>query len=276
MKSTKIYLLHVKKFTNQQVLLLLQDFFVMVKPEKQVIFEFFIIDGPLGAIVIAKSLKTLNKNVCLVTDENNKPIIEKAIEFSKLNIPLYVYPTGDDSIELSEKIIKEQSLDHVISIERIGPATDSHYYSMSGKDLTQYCGKTENLLKLAQEKNIKTTAIGDGGNELGMGKVYEKIKKFVNFGEKIACCLSADYVIIAGVSNWGGLAIASCLFQISKGNDLYQFLNTVEEESKLLEYIVKYGSIDGVTGKQEMSVDGFGYFDLHSKILEEIIKLNSK
>lgn len=245
----------------------------MILLVKQVNLLYFIVDGPLGAIVIAKALIALEKKVCMITDEKNKPIIEKAIEFSGFNIKLYVYPTGEESLELSEKIIKDQSLDHIISIERIGPGIDSHCYSMSGKDLTHHCGKTENLIKIAQKMNIKTTAIGDGGNELGMGKVYEKVKKFINHGEKIACSVAADYVIVVGVSNWGGLAISACLFKLSNEKDLFKFLYSVEDEVKLLDYIVKNGSIDGITGKQELSVDGFGYYDLHSKILEEIIKL---
>ena len=56
--------------------------------------------------------------------------------------------------------------------------------------------------------------IGDGGNELGMGKVLDRIVKDVPHGETIACVTAADYLITAGVSNWGGYALAVALYLI--------------------------------------------------------------
>ena len=65
------------------------------------------------------------------------------------------------------------------------------------------------------DDRIATSSIGDGGNELGMGKVQEKVAKFVRNGEVIACNVSSDYVINAGVSNWGGHALAVALYLLS-------------------------------------------------------------
>lgn len=218
---------------------------------------------------MAKALSHLGKKVSIVCDENNRPIVEKALQWSKLSSNLYVFPTGEDGWDLSEKIIDDEKIDHVMSIERIGPAIDHHYYSMMGRDLTEYVGKTEHLLLAAQKRGIKTTAIGDGGNELGMGKVYDRIVKHVKFGDKIACSVSADYVIIAGVSNWGGLAISSVLYLLSGQSNPLNFIYDLYEESQLLDFIVEAGSIDGTTGKQEASVDGFLYTDLHQGVLKE-------
>lgn len=40
--------------------------------------------------------------------------------------------------------------------------------------------------------------IGDGGNELGMGKLKEKVKNLMPKGDLIACDVSADYAITGG------------------------------------------------------------------------------
>lgn len=40
--------------------------------------------------------------------------------------------------------------------------------------------------------------IGDGGNELGMGKVKEALKKHIKNGDIIACDVEADFTIVAG------------------------------------------------------------------------------
>lgn len=40
--------------------------------------------------------------------------------------------------------------------------------------------------------------VGDGGNELGMGKVKEAVKKHIKNGDTIACDVEADFTIVAG------------------------------------------------------------------------------
>eukprot|EP01040_Poterioochromonas_malhamensis_P011662 gene11662-12727_t len=63
----------------------------------------------------------------------------------------------------------------------------------------------------------------DGGNEVGMGKVYDKIiaSKIMN-GKDIACVVSANHLIISSVSNWGGYALAAAIGLISLKDHLAQ------------------------------------------------------
>lgn len=42
------------------------------------------------------------------------------------------------------------------------------------------------------------TGIGDGGNELGMGKVKEKVKQLMPKGDLVACDVAADCAVTAG------------------------------------------------------------------------------
>lgn len=42
------------------------------------------------------------------------------------------------------------------------------------------------------------TGIGDGGNELGMGKVKAAVKAHMPNGSLIACDVAADFAITAG------------------------------------------------------------------------------
>lgn len=44
-----------------------------------------------------------------------------------------------------------------------------------------------------------SVGIGDGGNELGMGKVKEMVKALMPNGSLIACDVPADYAITAGM-----------------------------------------------------------------------------
>lgn len=48
-------------------------------------------------------------------------------------------------------------------------------------------------------KSLLSPGIGDGGNELGMGKLKEKVMAFITNGRLIACDVPADYAITAGM-----------------------------------------------------------------------------
>lgn len=45
--------------------------------------------------------------------------------------------------------------------------------------------------------------VGDGGNELGMGKVKEAVKSHIRNGDVIACDVEADFAVIAGECSKG-------------------------------------------------------------------------
>ena len=56
-----------------------------------------------------------------------------------------------------------------------------------------------------------TCNVGDGGNELGMGKVLEQVCKHIPRGDVIASAFPATHVIAAGTSDWGGYGLARAL-----------------------------------------------------------------
>ena len=60
-----------------------------------------------------------------------------------------------------------------------------------------------------------TIGIGDRGNELGLGKIREKVEKIMKNGAVLGCSVASDYVIMAGVSNWGGYAISVGLYIVT-------------------------------------------------------------
>ena len=60
----------------------------------------------------------------------------------------------------------------------------------------------------------RTIGIGDGGNEIGMGKIpREVIADNIPNGEQVACQTATDHLIVCGISNWGGYALAAGLVQ---------------------------------------------------------------
>ncbi len=211
-------------------------------------------DGPPGALALAYALKKLNKKVIIVTDKYSEALIRAGAKSLRLIAEIYIFEEGREE-EQSEEIIRKYKPEHIIAIERPGRNADNKCYSMYGEDITSYCPNTDILFIKAKENNIPTSAVGDGGNELGMGKIKEIVKKNVNMGNVICAQFETDNLVAAGVSNWGAFGICAGLSIL---NDTALMLNEDEYE-ELMREIVKAGAVDGCSKKREVSVDGITY-----------------
>ena len=173
-------------------------------------------DGPPGAVALVRTAHALGaSHVTLVTDACNHDVFEAALHtlLTQDGISLESFPgtmTAKDDDRLKALA---QSCTLLLSCERAGPAHDGHCYTMRGIDMTaKGLIAPLHLLVELSSSSTKLVAIGDGGNELGMGKVYDKIvhdNPKIQNGRDIACVVKADYLIAASVSNWGGYALAA-------------------------------------------------------------------
>lgn len=71
-------------------------------------------------------------------------------------------------------------------------------------------------LSAKKSGKIATIGIGDGGNEIGMGKVHQMVVDGINNGQHIATTVATDHLITSGVSNWGGSALVAALAILSQ------------------------------------------------------------
>lgn len=232
-------------------------------------------DGPPGTLAIARAMVALGHKTVVVTDSCNRAVFSAALKDLTLpsnsgigSLSLEVYPstfTDDDETRFSQLA---DSCKLLISCERAGPGRDGKCYTMRGIDMNEK-GLIAPLHRLVKESNSPFIAIGDGGNELGMGKVIDNIinNPKISNGEKIGCVIAADHLIAASVSNWGGYALAAAvaLARIQKSNDfggenakkwIENCVPSENEEIALLDRCVAAGCRDGVSGKMEATVDG--------------------
>lgn len=211
-------------------------------------------DGPPGTLALAYTLERLNKKVIIVTDKYSESLIRAGVKTLLLTSEIYIF-NEDGADEQADEIIKKYKPGHIIAIERPGRSLDNKCYSMYGEDITNYCPNTDILFIKAKENKIPTSAVGDGGNELGMAKIKEIVKKNVNKGNIICAQFETDNLIVAGVSNWGAFGICAGLSILNKK----ALMINEDKYEEMMKEIVKAGAVDGCSKKRELSVDGISY-----------------
>jgi hypothetical protein len=194
-----------------------------------------------------------------------------------------------------------QDLTHLVYIERVGPnhTFDSFItqerqgkpplkdfetilpppirnrcFSSRLEDITRFTAKTHFLLELAERLNlpIESIGIGDRGNEIGAGKIpWEVFKENPSTNREAVFCsrVRTDYLISCGISNWGGYALLAGVALAMGRLDILEKV-TPEQEGTVLDYLIRHGpAIDGITCKQDHSVDGIE-FDDYMRVIERI------
>jgi D-glutamate cyclase len=157
--------------------------------------------------------------------------------------------------------------------QRSGPVPDERFqrevlsaernrcHNMRGEQIDNWVAKTDRLLDWIEQTGsaITTIGIGDGGNELGMGSIaWEALADGLG-GEaagRIVCRVPTDYLLLAGVSDWGAyaLALASAVLRGAK-NEATAW--NAQSQAELVRLIVSQaGAVDGVTGQPTATVDG--------------------
>ena len=147
-----------------------------------------------------------------------------------------------------------------------GKALDGHCHTAKGRIIDGWLGAdTDEEFESLHKHGAKTIAIGDGGNELGTGKLFNVTRRVVDHGEDIAAAQTADITLASGVSNWWGWGIAAIASVYLNRN----VLPDEHEERAVLRAILDAGAVDGITKRSEESIDNID-IDKHIALLNEV------
>jgi len=210
-------------------------------------------DGPIGTYFLYKSLKILGYKPIIVTDLFCK-------EFFKECETIYLSQNDCSEINLLNLLSDYNPVCH-ISIERCAKNINGMYRTSSGIDISEYTPALDKLFEVGN-KSVPTIAIADGGNEIGMGNFKEFLEKNIKV---VPSVVEYDFIIIASVSNCGAYGFIASLEKESKVSLLPNF----EAVDTYMDYIISLGAIDGMTLKNEKSVDGKSW-ELEKKIIEDL------
>jgi D-glutamate cyclase len=234
-------------------------------------------DGLIGSVQLAASLIRNGVSVRIVTDSYCFPAVKSAAIAAGVprNVEFDIVPvvpsTHDEVITPILETWKclATPITHVISIERPGPGYDGIIRNMRGQDITAHTAPLHLLFNLT---DVISIGIGDGGNELGMGKIpREVISNSIRYGERIACVISCDYLLVCGVSNWGADALlCACALLKPEWKSIIKQQLKPEVEFKILQTVVNNNlAADGVTGEAALTVDNLPW-EFHAKVLNKI------
>ena len=250
-------------------------------------------DGPPATLLLALALESIGIETNVITDRkcmaavgaaaeaSNYPL-EKLLEFPQ-DVPRAAadfYATGCG-----------KTLTHLISVERVGPShtreslerqirsgaaplrdfearvpveSRDRCHNMRGVVIDEHTAETYRLFdELARHRpEAKTIGIGDGANEIGMGSIpWEDLACRLegDLASRIPCRIATDWNIIAGTSNWGAYALAASVLAIRGRVDVLQPLDRKQQQRVLERMVARGPAVDGVTGRQEPTVDGLPF-----------------
>jgi len=223
-------------------------------------------DGPIGTSVLNRTLRDLGFNSIILTDSCAANVVISA----SLENPVHI---EDNPNNLPKDI------SFVISIERPSRTMKTRdYRTCRARDISHVTSPLDQLFQSIfrpeDKKPYLTIGVGDGGNEVGTGNVHDSIVKYVNLGEEIAADTICDVLVLAGVSNWGAIAIAASLAICCEDQEIAQkFIDFCGRQDEMLTNMLKYGSYDGISGLSTRSIDGMKFEEEHTMVNNEIIKI---
>ena len=175
-------------------------------------------------------------------------------ELREIPVSMGVIVFTDDAAlapKQAEEIIDRDHPSAVISVECPGANENGVYHNATGLDVTELEAKQDILFEKLQRKGVLNIAIGDLGNEIGMGAIHDTLEAYIPYAAKgtcrcgcgggIAVRTKADNIITATVSDWG----------------CYAMIHTPELEKQAMETACRSGMID-MYGWLIPAIDGFG------------------
>jgi hypothetical protein len=227
-------------------------------------------DGPAGAALLAFGFLGAGLQCRLATDTVCASACRVALDRAGAGLVPVDHVALDEGVDALVDRWRAEDIDWVIAIERCGPSADGRARNMRGADISAHAAPLDRLFSAGPWRTI---AIGDGGNEIGMGCIPRAlIAEHVPLGALNGCVVPADYLIAAGVSHWGAYAVlaALALLRPDWAEALRAGLDPALDRA-VVEAMVRHGpAVDGVTRRREHTIDALE-MEVHRGVMEAVL-----
>ena len=248
-------------------------------------------DGPPGAAVLARTLSALVGAIPVFVVEEVmvqameavaratglRPVAREALlRVNEMAAPLRATCVLAMPVEMetgrqfARDLFESLTPAAVVVVEKGGLNGAGRVHTSRGHDTTSAIAKADLLVEEARRRGVPTIAVGDGGNEVGMGVIKETVRSRVPYGERCQCpCQGGiapeqvvDCLVVAAVSNWGAYGVGAAI-SVLKGCD---WPHDVRQEARVLEAAASAGLCDGPTGWVGPMVDALP-LEVHQSIV---------
>jgi hypothetical protein len=226
-------------------------------------------DGPAGAALMAASFVRAGLACRLATDTVCRSACRVALDAAGATGLAVDAVAPGATVDVLADLWRSEGINWVIAIERCGPAADGRSRNMRGTDISTHAAPLDRLFSAGPWRTI---AIGDGGNEIGMGRVARPlIARHVPLGDMIGCVIPADFLIAAGVSHWGAYALLAALSVVRP--DWTEAMRCGLDPAldlAVVEAMVRDGpAVDGVSLRREATIDALE-MQTHHDVLDAV------
>ena len=212
-------------------------------------------DGPAGAALLLAALAAAGLHCRLLTDTPCRSACAAAL--AGAGVSASVLGSVDPDAPLADAIAtwRSEAIDCAVAIERCGRSAGGPPRNMRGEDVSAFTAPLDDVFMAGPWDTI---AVGDGGNEIGLGALPRSlIAQHVKHGEIIACVTPASHLVMAGVSHWGVYALIAAL-ALLRPDWCDALLGCLDEalDRRILETMVRDGpAVDGVSQQRRPTID---------------------
>ncbi len=216
-------------------------------------------DGPFGAIVLAQALTRIGHGVTIYTDPDALPPIAMLAKRAGLANTKVQHLVLGDTAQQEEIATKH---DMFVAIERLGGNRNGFIYGVTGVSRSPHRANVDVIFRTAARLGKKTLGIGDGGNEIGFGRVHAELERRLpehTMAHKTPCgggvfsVVPTDVLAVGTSSNIGAYGVVAALALLKSDPSL---CHVPEEEVALHHVGVGLGLVDGGGGDRIAACDG--------------------
>ena len=207
-------------------------------------------DGPPGAAALLRGLERIPGVVGVaVTDE----LCEHCVRSTCDGADVKVIPMDESEARFACARVAE-SCDLLICVERPGPDSDGRCRNMRGVEMSGVTARTDLLCDAFAARGCPIVAVGDGGNELGMGNCISAIQELPSvLPHAGGCVVGCDALVVCAASNYGCYGLLASL-SLRVGEDLLPLEG--DASADVVRSVNDGGAVDGTTARAEATVDG--------------------
>ena len=213
-------------------------------------------DGPIGAVVMGRALSQLGYGVTFCVETEIIPAVKRLAEVAGS-------PGDFEGLELGREdghAHLADRFDGAIFIEKIGTNRKGVHHTSSGMASDSDDSPVYGLVDGMARRGEFTIGLGDGGNEVGFGKICDYVREVVRYGAECRCpcgggiatTVETKILFPASISNWAAYSIIAAIALIRNDASL---LHTPEKERELLEFAPSVGCYEGTLGEGVPGID---------------------